>query len=75
MIEEELLNRLEILSNLIAFQITKDQNLVDSVWILRQCGMSNTQIAQLLGISINAVTAHYANKKKQMGKKSKSIKA
>lgn len=68
--EEEILRKLGIIANLLARQIidSKSLNFQESAWILRECGMDNKEISDLLGIPPNVVAAHLSNKRRQLAK-------
>jgi predicted HTH transcriptional regulator len=73
--EKDVLNKLSVIANLIALHVTKDMDKCDSAWALRNCGMSNTEISDLLGISADAVSAHISNMKKKIEKEGKAKKS
>lgn len=63
--------RLSVIVNLLAMQLTQDKSLIDSAWLLRKSGMKNAEIGQVLGISEDAVRAHISNKKKLLEQSAK----
>lgn len=72
MLEKDVLDKLSVIANLLALQVTKDMDKCDSAWTLKEGGMKNKEIAQVLGISLGAVSAHHSNKKKQLEEEQQS---
>jgi orotate phosphoribosyltransferase-like protein len=68
MAEQDILNKLSVIAKLLAMQITKDMDKENSVWTLKQSGMSNKEIGEFLGISSNAAAAYISTRRKKQEK-------
>ena len=68
MSNENKIDRLAVIANLIALQLTQDKDIGDSAWLLSRAGMVYSDIAQVLGISKDSVRAHVSAKRKQSEK-------
>lgn len=64
--KEDETDKLDIIANLLALQVIREKTLVDSVWVLTNAGMKNSEIARILEISNKSVSAHVSNKRKQL---------
>jgi predicted transcriptional regulator len=67
---EEIIVKLNTISNLLALQLIKNISKEEASCVLKQAGMTNSDIGTVLGISSSAVAAHHSNRKKQTNVKS-----
>lgn len=68
----EILNKLDIISKLLATQVIQDKDYRDQVYLLNSVGLQPKDIAELTGKTANnvTVTLHLIRKKKSKKKKS-----
>jgi predicted TIM-barrel enzyme len=59
-------DRLAVIANLLAIQLTKDMSGIDATWLLKKSGMQNSDIAQVLDISEGSVRMNISKKKRQV---------
>jgi DNA-binding NarL/FixJ family response regulator len=64
----EVSRRLLTIINLLAMQIVdaRKMNQEESIWLMKQCGMENKEIAELLNTKPEVVRAAYSTKKKKV---------
>lgn len=69
--KDDVLEKLDHVSRLLALLVTKGESKQDSVEMLDGIGFKSTEIAHLLGLKPNVVTATLSNikKKKKVNKK------
>ncbi len=69
--DDKMIERLDIIINLLAAQVAPADSLTDRVRILRSAGMSNTQIAKVVGTTADSVStlSRRPTKKKSSAKR------
>ena len=66
---KEILERLDLVVNLLGFQITSDKSMTDGARQLKMAGLDNRTIAEILNTTDAAVRTYTSNLRRKFGRK------
>ncbi|MCH6552693.1 MAG: hypothetical protein IH793_00835 [Acidobacteria bacterium] len=66
---KEILERLDLVVNLLGFQITSDKSMTDGARQLKMAGLDNRTIAEILNTTDAAVRIYTSNLRRKFGRK------
>ena len=66
---KEILERLDLVVNLLGFQITSDKSMTDGARQLKMAGLDNRTIADILNTTDAAVRTYTSNLRRRIGRK------
>jgi hypothetical protein len=66
---KKILERLDLIVNLLGFQITSDKSMTDGARQLKMAGLDNRTIAEILNTTDAAVRTYTSNLRRRIGRK------
>lgn len=66
---KKILERLDLVVNLLGFQITSDKSMTDGARQLKMAGLDNRTIAEILNTTDAAVRTYTSNLRRKIGRK------
>ncbi len=66
---KKILERLDLVVNLLGFQITSDKSMTDGARQLKMAGLDNRTIAEILNTTDAAVRTYTSNLRRRIGRK------